>query len=97
MSQHDWTQHFIAMAEGKIRPDDVNYWVVKYNPGPKKDKEKAHNIVVTPTQMAVEQAKDKIIKAKTVSNRKRKSDQTDSVKLKKKQRINTEKPTVFDT
>lgn len=54
-----WKEHFINMAEGKIKPDSNGIWVVRT----KKEGEKVNPdslTLVTPTQQAVDIAKNEV-------------------------------------
>lgn len=56
-----WKEHFINMAEGKISPDNNGIWVVrikKKNEG--NDANSQPLTLVTPTQQAVEIAKNDV-------------------------------------
>ena len=97
----DWKRHFINMAKGTIRPDINGNWkVTKQHHSSDNPHENRTTIkIVSPTQQAVNQAKEKVIKRRKVVNRetaKRKQKKiTSSVPVKKKK--GEGKITVFDT
>ena len=100
MSQENWTSHFIRMASGDIKPQDTNFWMLEKVPAEKNDldSEKTKPVVVDPSEMAVKQAKDKVIKAARKSKsgtqvRKRKSSSPSPSPANKRRKITK---TVFD-
>ena len=105
MSLEEWKKHFISMSKGHKKPDAQGIWRFSESKSYDSKNTKANKLtLVSNTEQAVDQARDKVIN--TSSNKKRKNtsqttSNTSSKRVKKsiakqKKKEVKKKATVFD-